>query len=71
MATALSAAQLRGEILQLLRRDPCTRREIAERLGRADISVAVVLIALHHAGQIHVCGAEYSYGRSRALWAAG
>lgn len=71
MATALSAAQLRGEILRLLWQEPCTRREIVEQLSLPDISVAVVLIALHQAGRIHVCGAEMSHGRSRALWAAG
>lgn len=64
-------AQLRAEIMRVLRAEPCTRRELAERLSLADISVAVVLIAPRQAGQIHVCGAEYSYGWSRALWAAG
>lgn len=71
MAAMTTESQLRADILRLLWQEPCTRREIAERLSMADISVAITLIALHRAGKIHVCGAEYSYGRSRALWAAG
>lgn len=59
-----------ARILRLLHDESCTRREIGERLSLHDIVVARLLILLHRARLVTVCGAEYARGRQSALWTA-
>lgn len=59
-----------SDIVRLLRHEPSTAREVADRLGILPVLASVWIAHLSRSGEVHRCGYVVAKGRESTLWAA-